>query len=304
MFRDFQRNGKQILVTLGALFVLAVATPAYAQLGLGMVPMRAELSMKPGQQYSGSLKLSSQSGQSVRIRGEALDFYIDESTTPQFERNLPQEVAVSCKKWLSLNPTELEIDKDGFLNVRYTLRPPADLPEGSYACAAGFTTLSPADQTAEGIGMRMAVRIVAAIYVTIGAPAVDGGLKEIKLESVPAAAQTEPALRAVVVMQNQGKMYYRPTGKLEILDAAGKVIETSDFPSLAVLRERDQRFLFPIKTHLAPGQYKLRARVDIGTNEIQQGSMDVVIDPPSPDSPHASTPESVAAVNDGMQGQR
>src|SRR5205823_6405429 len=110
---------KKTVVIFCALFIVAAAVPARAQLGLGMTPMRVEVSIKPGQQYSGSLKLSSQSGQAVRIRGEALDFHIDKNTTPQFERDLPEEAAVSCKQWLTLNPTELEIDKDGSLSVRY-----------------------------------------------------------------------------------------------------------------------------------------------------------------------------------------
>ena len=49
-------------------------------------------------------------------------------------------------------------------------------------------------------------------------------------------------------------MYYRPTGKLDVLDADGKILESQDFQSLPVLRERKQRFLFPIKTHLDPGR--------------------------------------------------
>jgi hypothetical protein len=38
-----------------------------------------------------------------------------------------------------------------------------------------------------------------------------------------------------------------------------------------------------LKTHLDPGRYKLRARVDIGTGEIQEGTVDVTVDPaPTP----------------------
>jgi hypothetical protein len=77
-------------------------------------------------------------------------------------------------------------------------------------------------------------------------------------------------------------MYYRPTGKLDVFDAGGKTIESADFQSLPVLRERSQRFLFPIKTHLDPGQYKVRARVDIGTGEVQEGTADVTVDAAAP----------------------
>ena len=272
------------VITLLGLLALGGAAPVWAQVGLGLAPMRVELRMAPGQQYSGSLKLSTESGEKVRVRAEMLDFNIDARDTPQFERDLPQEAAYSCKKWLSLNPMEIELEKGGFLLVRYTLRLPADLPEGSYNCAAGFTTLPTAEQ-ATGMGMRMAVRAVAAVYVTVGSPPIHGRLKEIKLEPLPAGKESEPAgWQAVAILENSGLMYFRPTGKLEVLDADGKAVETADFPSLPVLLQRDQCFLFPLKTHLEAGHYKLRVRIDIGTGEIQEGSLDVSVEP-TPEAP-------------------
>ena len=271
------------LVILFALLALGAAVPAQAQLGLGLAPMRVEIHMVPGQQYSGSLKLGSQSGSKTRVRAEVLDFNIDDQTQPQFERDLPQEAANSCKKWLSLNPMEIELENGGSLNVRYTLRAPADVAEGSYNCAAGFTTLPAAEEATTGIGMRMAVRIVGAIYVVVGSPPIRGGLKEFKLEPTPPAKDSKEAgWQAVVVLENKGLMYFRPKGQLEVVDGKGQVVETEDFTSLAVLRERSQRFVFPLKAHLDPGHYKLRAHVDIGTGEIQEGSADVTVDPPAP----------------------
>ena len=269
------------LVFLAGMGMLIAAPWAHAQLGLGLVPMRVEVHMTPGQEYSGSMKLSSESDAKVRVRAEVLDFDIDDKTTPQFERNLPQEAGFSCKDWLTLNPMEIEIGKAGFLMARYTLRLPVDVKEGSYNCAAGFTTLPPAEQSNPGIGMRMAVRIVAAIYIVVGSPPVRGALKEFKLEAIPPAKDSkEEGWQAVVVLENQGRMYFRPTGKLEVVDDKNQVVETEEFAPLPVLRERSQRFIFPLKAHLDPGHYKLRAHVDIGTGEIQEGVADVTVEPP------------------------
>jgi hypothetical protein len=244
--------------------------------------MRVELHLAPGQEYSGALKLSNQSDAKTRVRAEVLDFYIDDKTTPQFERNIPAEAAYSCKTWLTLNPMEIELGNGASMSARYTLRAPANVAEGSYNCAAGFTTLPAAEQAAAGIGMRMAVRIVGAIYVVVGSPAVRGGLKEFKLEAIPPTKELkEGGWQAVVVLENQGKMYFRPTGKLEIVNDKNQVVETEDFTPLPVLRERSQRFVFPLKVHLEPGSYKLRAHVDIGTGEIQVGSADVSVEAPA-----------------------
>ncbi|PYU69091.1 MAG: hypothetical protein DMG52_29780 [Acidobacteria bacterium] len=251
---------------------------AHAQLGLGLAPMRVELRMAPGQEYSNTVKLSSQSGVSTRVRAEVLDFDIDETATPQFERNLPKEAPTSCKNWLSLNPMEMEIEKDGYLNVRYTIHLPEGLAEGSYNCAAGFTTLPAVSQEKSGVGLSMAVRIVAAFYVVVGKPEINGKLEEIKLEQVAATKDHDAGFQAIAVLNNSGRMYYRPTGTVDVLDVDGNIVESADFQSVPVLRERSQRFLFPIKTHLDPGQYKLRVRVDIGTSELQEGNADVTVD--------------------------
>jgi hypothetical protein len=261
--------------------VQMLAPNAKAQLGLGLAPMRVELRMAPGQEYSNTVKLSSQSGVSTRVRAELLDFDIDETTTPQFERSLPKEAAISCRSWLTLNPMEMEIGKDGYLNVRYTIHLPAGLAEGSYNCAAGFTTLPNVSQNKSDMGLSMAVRVVDAFYIVVGKPDVDGKLDAITLEPAAMAKGGSAGFQAVVVLNNPGKMYYRPIGKVELLDAEGKTIESANFQSLPVLRERKQRFLFPIKTHLEPGHYKLRARVDIGAGELQEGTADVTVDAPA-----------------------
>jgi len=281
MAAHYHVHAKHTPALLGVLFILGLTQPARAQLGLALAPMRVELRMAPGQQYSGLLKLSSQSEERVRVRAEALDFNINAQATPQFEPELPQEAAYSCKKWLSINPMEIEIDKRATLVVRYTLQLPNDLAEGSYNCAAGFTTLPPAEQ-AQGMGMRVAVRVVASLYVVVGSPPILGRLKEIKLEPLASGKESDTSgWQAALVLENIGLMFYRPTGKLEVLDAQGNAVEKADLPSLPVLRQREQRFIFPLKTRLEEGHYKLRAQVDIGTGEIQQGSLDVSVEPPS-----------------------
>ena len=213
------------VTVFSALLGLGLTVPAQAQMGLGMVPMRQELKVAPGQQTSGALKLSSESGAKVRIRAEVDDFFVDATDTPQFERDIPHEAAYSCKNWLTLNPMEIELDKGGSLLVRYTIQVPADAAEGSYNCAAGFTTLRTADEAAtQGMGMHMAVRIVSAFYVQVGNSPVLGALKEIKLEAIPppptpadglpATAATAPkgSWQAVVILENSVRCRRLATG--------------------------------------------------------------------------------------------
>jgi hypothetical protein len=240
--------------------------------------MRVEIPLAPGTQHSGSLQLTNESSEKVRARAELLDFMVDETDTVQFQRNIASEAKYSCRQWLTLNPMEVEVAPRSQQVVRYTIRVPQQAGPAGFHCAAGFTTVSTAQQlTSEGIGLKTAVRVVAAMYVVTGRPAIQGSLKEIKVEPVAGATDL---WQGVVVLDNPGAMHYRPTGDLVLFDADGKELESQKFNPLPVLPDRQQRFLFPFKTRLENHSYRLRARVDLGGNEIQEGS--IVFESPRP----------------------
>ena len=260
--------------TLKVVILLAsLSVPALrAQTGLGLAPMREELKLGPGMAHSGVLTLANTTEDKVRIVTEILDFYLDSTATPQFGREYPQEAEFSCRQWLVANPMEAELNGKAQLPVRYTVRVPASATPRSYHCAISFTTQPTAGQS-KAIGLRTAVQIVAAIYVVVGQPAIEGTVKDLKLEYLPDPVQ--PLWRAVVTIANSGLMHFRPSGDLEVLDENDAVVETVHFTPLPVLPKRDQNFLFPLKLK-AEGKYTLRARVDLGGDEVQEATARVV----------------------------
>jgi P pilus assembly chaperone PapD len=268
----YTRIQLSLKLTILAAAILATVGTASAQVGLGLTPMREELTLTPGTQQSGILTLTNDSTEKVRVVGELLDFHIDSTGTPQFGRQ-PQEAEFSCRQWLTLNPMELELNGKEHVPVRYTVRAPQSATDRSFHCAIGFTTQPTANQIA-GTGLRTAVQIVAAIYVVVGRPALEGSVKDLKLEYLP--DPVKPGWQAVVVLSNPGLIHFRPAGTLDVLDEAGKVVESAQFIPLPVLPRRDQNFLFPLKLAGGPGKYTLRARVDLGGNEIQEATALVV----------------------------
>jgi hypothetical protein len=207
-----------------------------------------------------------------------LDLYVDETTTPQFVPVAPTESEYSCRSWLSVNPMELEIQPMREVSVRFSVRVPTGASERGYHCAIGFRTLPTVSEETE-TAMRTAVRMIAAIYPVVGKPAVSGVIKDLKLEHV---AKGDGVLwQAVVIMENSGLMLYRPAGDLELVDAHGKVRESVKMTSFPVLPKRLQRFLLPLKNDLSPGQFTLRARIDVGS-EIQEASIVVAAEAPLP----------------------
>jgi hypothetical protein len=255
-------------LSAGWLLVFAQALPA--QVGLGLSPMRLEMKMTPGKEQSGVLTLSSDSGDKVRVRAEALDFLIDQDQTPQFESSLPSEAGFSCRDWVSVNPVETEVASYKQMNIRYTVRVPATAESArGYHCAIGFTTL-PTDAEAGGTGIKTAVRVVSAFYVVVGNPGIEGQFKELRL--VHSTAGDQPHWVGEVVVENHSLTHFRPVGELSVLNEEGKVLESVALTPLPALPKREQRYIVPFTTDLAPGTYTLRARVDFGTNVIEEGT--------------------------------
>lgn len=260
------------LIGLTATVILLSALPLGAQVGLGLSPMRVDFAAIAGKAQSGGLSLSNATTAKMRVRAELLDLYVDETTTPQFVASAPAEVEHSCRTWLSVNPMELEIEPGKQVVVRYTVRVPATVSERGYHCALGFRTL-PTVSEESGTAMRTAVRMIAAVYPTVGKPAVVGVIKDLKLESVPAGSGLR--WRAVVIMENSGLLLYRPIGALEILNSSGKLIESQQLASFPALPGRQQRYVLGLKSELAPGSYSLKARVEVG-GEIQEAEVAVI----------------------------
>ena len=86
------------------LFTLLGGLLARAERGLALAPMRIEIQIPAGGQYTDSLRLTNDSESPSRIRTELLDWYLDDTMTPQFAERYDQEKSFSCRDWLQVNP--------------------------------------------------------------------------------------------------------------------------------------------------------------------------------------------------------
>jgi P pilus assembly chaperone PapD len=252
--------------------ILLAGLPARAELGLALAPMRVELQIAPGGQYTDSLRLTNDSEEAVRIHGELLDWYMDDTITPQFAERYDQEKTDSCRDWLQVNPREMDLDSSASFRVRYTLRVPAGTPAGEYHCGAGFITMPPVNPDQPAMGMHIAVRAVTAIYVAVGNPSSQPVFKDLSLRSV------DGGWEGVARFENQGQRHYRIQGYMQIEDASGRVIEKVDYPQAPVLGLRTQAFPLKFKTTLEPGNYVLRSLTDVGLPEALEASARVVVE--------------------------
>jgi hypothetical protein len=261
-----------ILRTLLITWTLIWALPLRAQLGLAVAPMRTEIRIAAGEQFTDTIRVSNDSAARTRVRADSLDWYIDDQMTPQFADAYPKEAGLSCREWLQINPRESEIEPDGTTRSRYTLQIPAGTREGEYHCGLGFVTLPPVNEPDSAIGVRMAVRAVSTLYVLVGSPTSQPVLKGLSLISIP-----DGTWQATVRFENQGSKTFRVKGFVELRNSDGQPVEHLEYASIPVLPKREQLFLFPLKTALPPGSYSLYTQADVGLAEIYEGSVRVTV---------------------------
>lgn len=261
--------------TLCLLAVLVWNVPVRAQVGLAVAPMRSEIRINPGQEYTDTIRVSNDSPAAGRVRAESLDWFIDSVMVPQFADNFPQEEKFSCREWLDVNPRETELEAAATTRARYTVRVPPDTPEGEYHCGLGFVTLPPANRLDSDMGVHIAVRAVSALYVIVGSPTSKPILKSLSL-----AASAESAWTALVTFENKGQRTFRVTGFVDVKDSEGRSIQRFEYAPIPVLPLREQRFVFPLKVALAPGDYVLHTQADVGFPEIFEGSVRVTVNEP------------------------
>ena len=258
------------------LLILVSVLPGRAELGIAMSPMRVEIKITPGDQYTDALRVTNDADDVIRARGELLDFSIDAGMTPQFEEIIEQESGYSCRDWLQLNPREFELNAAETIRARYTIRVPAGTPEGEYHCGAGYVSLPAINKTPQQMGVQIAVRAVAAFYVYVGEPKSAPKLNGITIKSAP-----EGQLIAEAMLENQGQKHFRVAGFMEIKDAAGKLVERLDYPTIPVLPGRVQPFPLQLKTVLAPGRYTLRSQTDVGLPEVLVANLNFMVETPA-----------------------
>jgi hypothetical protein len=258
--------------------LLALSPAAFAQAGFALSPMRVETSAAPGTLRNGILSIGNDSKSAARFRVEILDVSIDRDAVPQFEADIPSESLYSCKQWMTVNPMEATMAPSSQMAVRYTLRIPDGIPPRTYHCALGFTSLPDAKQSQEGpIGITALIRMTTTFYLTVGNPTPTGQLKSITIEQVP--GMNGKGAHAVFLVENSGLTNLRGAGKVDVLNEAGKTVQSAVFPTTVIFPSRTQRIPFVLKSDLPEGAYRILARVNLGTNEIQEATLEFRVPP-------------------------
>lgn len=221
------------------ILVLFITGNLYA--GISVDPVAIEIVATKGAEKVGTVKICNTGEKTVQI-----------TVSPEKWASGDKDVAT----WLKFIPMEFTIDAGKSAEVSYRVTPPQD-SIGELRCMVFFV----ADEVSDipsNVGIRFGVPVYAVIR---GTEVIDVEVSDIivKYDS------NEEVLSGQILVNNKSNIHIRPYIDMEVLDRKDGLVNRFSIPFGQPAQAGQNRpFMFRQNMELAPGKYKLVAKVDYG----------------------------------------
>jgi hypothetical protein len=213
-----------IFATIGIIFFLQ--TNAQTE-GITISPLTFELTAKPGETLTNTVKVYNPSGNTVSIKMSAEDFRtVGESGQVIIE---PQEdLTYSLKKWVKIEPPEFTLKSREQRFVNFTITVPKNAePGGKY----GSILASPVAMSGKTQGSQVIIpKIGSLIILTIA-----GEAKESLVLKEFSASESSGLVSFKIRFENNGTVHLGFKGLIVIENCQGKKIEDLEVPVTNIL---------------------------------------------------------------------
>lgn len=215
------------LKALAAFAVLAAASVASAA-GISISPLKFELNVPSGQQTSGTVKVTNDTGKAITLYTSREDFVAgDDSGTPSFVKPQNQgSDAYSLANWITIEDKNLTLAQGETREIRFTVKVPANAEPGGHYGAIFF---APAPDKAQ---VAVVQRLGALVLVEVpGEAKVSGNFESFDVGSSSGSkfeAKSEFSTFPIAFstrFKNDGNVHLKPTGKIELVDESGEVLK-------------------------------------------------------------------------------
>ncbi len=258
------------LVVLASAVILALAAnPSFA--GIGVSPLKQELTVKPGQTghttvtVSNNMRSLNDTAQTVAL--EVMDVAVSEEGALSFHP--AGSFKTSASKWITLEKDTVTLKPGESQTVQVTVKVPQQT-RGEFYSAIMVTLKSPAHGPK---GVVVTCRIASGIFLTVPGQSFPRQARIRRCELVwpeGASASTQPAEAApaqptiAVVIQNSGRARFEASGKVRIQDENSRAVFTAPLTSSrpCVFGGDSRLFEASLDQALPAGKYTVRAELD------------------------------------------
>jgi hypothetical protein len=249
---------KKSIATIRAAALIGVCLwTAGLRADIAIKPAFIEVNMEEGRP-SGTFLVSNLGDKEERFRVNALYF----NYTEDGGLKKAQTGDYSLAPWIKFNPRELTLAPGTQRAVRFAIIPRGKLEPGEHWAAMEMESLavnemlSKDDKSGRSVKVKVMTTIVAPIFGTVGKISYAGQVKDLQVQVENGAV----VLKALIAATGSGRLQVK--GDYEIVDAAGKTVDSSPFAAGYVFRGAQRWFTRKITAALPRGEYTVRIRVE------------------------------------------
>lgn len=243
---------------IAGLFLLGMAANLWA-FAIAVDPARINLEAAPGGKITGEIKISNNAtDQKQGFLAYCEDFVFNKEGSKEV-RPIGSTLR-SAANWVTLAPTEFEVNPNGSKKIKFTINVPPDA-RGGYYCLVFFETALPKTQ-ASFTGAALKGRIGATLSLTVKGTADPKGVITKITTTRP---DEDKPLYTTISFENQGNVVLWGKGVLQISDASGTVYSKTDFENFNTLPGDVMERTFDWSGKLDAGKYSASVTIDYGT---------------------------------------
>ena len=223
---------------------------------------KVRLSISPGSNKTGVIKVSNPSSESKNIKVYLSDWYYIPGGDGSKEFKPAGTTKLSAAGWISFSPAEFTVPPHGIKNVNYTASVPYEARGGHYAILFFEGLLGEPAEITEGVMVPVAVRIGALFYIEA-----EGTIdRDVRLENIniSRAFENKP-LKIEANLVNRGNVDVTASGTFYIIDVEGMVYGRGKFNQVYTLPGDSARLHASYDKSIPPGSYDLVVTLETGS---------------------------------------
>jgi hypothetical protein len=181
--------------------------------GISASPYSQEISLTPGQHYSGSVDISNPGNTEYNFISSATPYSVmGEDYEQQFTA---RPDLVDASKWFTFPTTKFHLKPDQHVEVQFNIHVPPDIAGGGY-----YATVFAQADALPGPGVHGQKRVGMVLYMTVaGAIHREGSVASFSVPFI----QTEPPLHTQLRLADTGNVHYDSTETVQVQDLFGNV---------------------------------------------------------------------------------
>lgn len=270
------------LAALGAAAMMAAASPAFCQIYAQALPMKYNLTVRPGEPVARDVTIANLGDTPVVVRLRLSDWHLNAAGEMQFAP--PGTSPYTLLGNVQFEPREfsLQAGESGVVHLTMTL------PDDGVPTRWGLvlSEIRPAVAASQHFGPRAIAELGTTIYLSKVPPQdIHPAVEAMSVESAG-----EDSLRVTVRVRNTGERHFYVAGEVALVDSTGATCAGGKLPTGVVLPQGVRYFSWASRAGLSPGDYTAVATLDTGEPELSVGEMKfhAPLPPPPLNAPFAS----------------